>query len=523
LARTLFSVTKMHGALVSKVDGTTQPIEEIRVGDRVLGWSGMEQKVAPAFVTQRTKRAQHTTAEITLEDGRVVECPADQLCQMQDGSLVEAQHLMNQDQRVLMTVAYPQLILSSPEDLSWSLKLGDLCELNLVENKFKAMAFARLCGFVLSDGTVSDQYGCGAAMQVYAGTDVGKELLLDDIELLCGSRPNVGENVPRFGLSVRLARAIWATDPVAFEPGNRINKPYVLPTWVTADECPRLIQAEFLAGLFGGDGVTACLSQSKGSRRMTSIGFVASKTPEHLASLYSGFNILIKMLSNFGIESRIVGEDVRNEGGSVKLKLECNGGVETIKFEEQIGFRYDAHKQIRLTVAAAYYRMREACSEYNSEFINTARQIYAASDLTWPQSRELTIARFATEGRVQIGPTSRCAPSVKALREPRTPSKRGLKMPNGDYLENWIASVGAADLFRARDADPLSISHGVKVKDKGLPTFAFKVVQVKIVEKEEYADFDLCTDLGSFVLNGMLVANRKEGDEEESERKRICV
>jgi hypothetical protein len=513
----------MHGALVSKVDGTALPKEEIRVGDRVLGWSATEQKVVPVVVIWCLKRIQKTTAEITLEDGRVVECPPDQLCRLQDGSLVEAQHLMKQNKRVIMTVSYPRVILTSPEDLNWSLKLGDLCELNLVENKLKAMAFARLCGFVLSDGTVSDQYGCGAAMQVYAGTDVGKEMLLDDIELLSGSRPNVGENVPRFGLSVRLARAIWATDPVAFEPGNRINKPYVLPTWATAADCPRVIQAEFLAGLFGGDGVTACLSQSRGCRKWTNIGFVASKTPEQLASLYVGFDVLIKMLSNFGIESRIIGEEIRKEAGSVKLKLEFNGGVETIKFEEQIGLRYDAHKQIRLTVAAAYYRMREACSDYNSDFINTARAIYAASRETWPQARELTIAKFAVEGRVQIGPASRCEPSVKALREPRTPSKQGLKMPN-DFLESWIESVGATELFRARDADPLSVSHGVKVKDKGLPTFAFKVVQVKIVETE-YVDFDLFTDFNSFVLNGMLVACREEEEEDkdESEQKRICV
>lgn len=520
----------MHGALVSKVDGTALLKEEIQVGDCVLGWSDTDQKVVPAVVMKRVKRTRQKTAKLVLEDSRVIECSVDQVCLMQDGSLIEAQNVVK-DQRVMMTVAYPMMSSLTPEDLSWSLKLGDLWELNLGVNKLQAMAFARLCGFILSDGTVSDQYGCGAAMQVYAGTDIGKELLLDDIELLSGTRPNVGENVPRFGLTVRLARAIYATDPVAFEPGNRIGKPYVLPTWVTAADCPPAIRAEFLAGLFGGDGATPCLSRKRGLRIFTNIGFSASKKPEHLASLYNGFNILVKMLSTFGIESHIVGKEVREEIGSVKLKLECNGGVETIKFEEQIGFRYDAHKQVRLTVAAAYYRMREACSDYNSHFINTARAIYAApreNKLTWPQARDMTIAKFAEEGRVQIGPVSRCSPSVKALREPRTPGKMGLKMPNGGFLESWVASLGATELFRARDADPLSVSHGVKVKDKGLPTFAFKVVQVFIQETEENDDFDIFTDasFASFVLNGMIVCNQDKEEEEEEEgskAKRMCI
>jgi ribonucleotide reductase beta subunit family protein with ferritin-like domain len=444
------------GSLVSMADGTSKAIETVKAGDLVLGWDAALEKVVTTTVTHLKPKdgGAKATVLVTLEDGRGIQCTPDHRFLMRDGTFVEAKDLMTSDQRVAVSCDYPEALQpSAHEATSWSLSLGKFGTLNAGATRLKAAAFARLTGFLLADGSVALGSQGRPNMRCWNGTAVGKELILRDIELLCGIRPNVGADVYSINVPETLGAAIFATDPVAFAVGARMTKPYHLPTWFTDASCPKFVATEFIAGLFGGDGHTTNLNGAEGHMKLSNVAFSQSKMPAQLASLQAGFDVLINVLGSLGVHARI-STTKTNRSGFKALQMDIS---DTVTFAEKVGFRYDAHKMARLAVATAYYRMRE---------------------------RALT-------------------------------SSRGHAMGTLTYIGQWFKSVGAigfmggedAEVAEAAEAKQNKKSYAVKPKDGGLPVFYLKVVSVVTKEDAPVFDLSVADPINSFIVHGAVVHN----------------
>jgi hypothetical protein len=541
------------GSLVSMADGTTKPIEAVAVGDRVLGWSAERKKLVPARVTHLKPKdtVVKPTVVVTLEDGRSVRCTPDHRFLVQDGSYVEAKDLIASRQRVAVSCDFAKSPAIVPEDAPWMILLDECGTLDVGDGLPKAMAFARLCGLLLTDGNVhlsTTRTAKGRiVMSCTVGTDVGKTLVLNDIELLCGIRPGTGENVYQAVFPSVLARAIFATDPVAFEPGPRIGKPFQLPSWITRPGCPKVILCEFLGGMFGGDGHAPILGGESGKLRVTPVQFSRSKRGPQADSLRAGMDRIVAMMGSLGVQAHVARTFTIKKNTVVKLTVD--GGSGTVAFADNIGFRYDPHKMVRLAVAAAYFRRRDACFAFYEDVRVTATAWRNESGATWKTSRAKALKEVSAH-RVQVSTDKHCVPSIGVFfqqKEART-SANGHAMGPASERAQWIDSVGARSLMRGpeiatqtasatktnetRTQDSLetkeekkadrggdvdgagkpahvvkSPSYAVKTKDLGLPSFFLKVVAVTAAQPAVVFDISVEDPINSFVVAGCIVSN----------------
>jgi intein/homing endonuclease len=584
------------GSLVSMTDGTSKPIETIKVGDSVLGWSTEHKKVVPARVTHLKPKGggPKPTVCVTMEDGRTIQCTPDHRFLVQDGSFVEAQHLMKMGKRVVASCEYPSVGSLDAGDLKWSLPLGSICTLDTGAQLHKAMAFARICGLVLTDSNIArdpsrmarDPSGmacdvggmardvggmaCDASgrfqIQCFVASDIAKTLLCDDIELLCGMRPKIRATTRTVCIPTRLGDAIQATDPIAFVSGARISKPYKLPVWATRNDCPKPILREFLGGLFGGDGKAPALSGKPGERQLSTVGFSHSIVPEHIKSLRTGLGQVVAMLARLGVQARITTTRTKKKKtGNVQMTVDCEGG-EIIAFAENVGFRYDVRKMVRLAVAATFQRKRESCFVFYKDVITTATTFRAtvSGHQTWDlmsghQTWDLATTRAIADvrsRRTQVGTDFQCIPSKEAIR-----TNRALVASSGRHrmggVEEWIGSVGALNIMcrgdktqtdETRRVNEVSTTrvdgateikkekksvegdvvmatggmpedegksaravrfHGyaVELKDSGLPVFFLRVASVVAKPAEVVFDISVDDPINSFVVAGCLVHN----------------
>src|SRR5438445_9560081 len=107
-----------------------------------------------------------------------------------------------------------------------------------------------------------------------------------------------------------------------------------------------------------------------------------------MPSLRYRFELLIKLLDKFDIQSHISCEKI-NKSGSIELILDINGN-NIVKFNDKIGIRYDAHKMMRLAVASSFYRMRENVQIFYEEIITETHK-QKNDENTWVAAREKAI------------------------------------------------------------------------------------------------------------------------------------
>lgn len=494
------------GTRISMFDGSSKTIESVRPGDMVLGWSSESKKMIAARIMHLKPKhddVQQETVCVTLEDGRQIQCTPDHRFLTADGSFVEAQHLESTSSdhcRVAVTCDFPlQQPINMVTDSTWQLSLGQFGILNVCNNKEKTLAFARLCGFILTNGIIT--LGKQSLINICCsiGTDIGKKLLLDDIELLCGTRPNAGPSVYSINLPEQLGFAIQSTDSLTFIPGARINHPYRLPKWLDDVDCPKVVICEFLAGLFGGDGQTTSLVGSVGKFEFTTIMFEAVKSAAHMKSLQQGIEKIKSMLMLFGIDSHVSNCKKHQSSDVKKLVLKCVGGINTVKFAETIGFRYDVDKMVRLTIGSTYYRMRDACVEFYKDIFTTTHRIREHDNCLLHIARDEAIQEVRSR-RIQVGTDEQCIPSMQALMVPLPfKSKRRLFRGGHNHIETWVRSIGAFDLMRK--------NYAVNTHDLGLPVIYLKVNQVQKSTDEIVYDLTIEDPIHSFVANGAVVHN----------------
>jgi ribonucleotide reductase beta subunit family protein with ferritin-like domain/intein/homing endonuclease len=497
----------ISGTKISMANGTSLPIENVKVGDKILGWNSVDNCVVPSKVTCTKHHVNKKSClKLTLEDGRTITSTPDHRYLTSDGTFIEAQKLIANSSRVSVTCDFALATPPMSVDNNWSLSLGKFGNLDTVNTLDKTLAFARLTGFILTDGSCAANKQGDPTLRCYVATNIGKEMMLDDIELLCGKRPKVGMNVYSINIPEEFGRAIYNTDPIAFAIGNRIDKPYCLPTFITSTTCPLVVVREFLGGLFGGDGNTTGLCGTQDKLKFINVGFSSSKTEKHVPSLQVGFNIIIDLLKKFDIDSHIVSLKT-NRQGTKQLILECNGGSNSIKFAKEIGFRYDPHKMVKLAIGATYYRMRDSCGEFYKDVILTAHDIREKTGgRLWKTARLAAIDEVRIR-RKQIGSDDQCLPSINAITSKKAlTSNRGIFMGAHSDIEEWTKSIDAHQLLR--DPDDIKGSYySIKPTDKGLPIIQLKVMHIDVAGDHETYDLSVEDPINSFVAEGAVVHN----------------
>jgi len=358
------------GTPVLMSDGTSRRIESLPVagGTRVFG-PDSERRLRAASQTDTMVRGSRECVTLHLQDGRTLTCTPDHEILLDDGRWVAASRLEPGRDRVIVGLEAP-LDEAGDDEPGYVLRAGILeFTMSSAAERLRTLAFARLTGHLLCDGSISVQ---GQA-RMNVGQAVDREVVLDDIERITGKRP-AGTRYDDLKWSIALPSELTAavTALPGVLKGRRIGQPASLPAFVLETRCPVAVVREFLGGLFGADGWAPGLKRNSDDERSATLSapaFSQTTKPEHVDSLRTRMSDILQLLSRCGVRSesasvfeyptrRSASTYAPAQDGSprVEVRLVLRNGL---SFVQKVGYRYCVDKALRASAAAVYWRMVE--------------------------------------------------------------------------------------------------------------------------------------------------------------------
>jgi 3-isopropylmalate dehydratase small subunit len=393
-----------------------------------------------------------------------------------------------------------------------------------VRERQRTLAFARLLGHVLSDGSIS-VLGQG---RMNVGQALDREAALDDIEILTGKRPAGSRYDDRkwsIALPVELTRAFMALAGVQI--GKRIDQASTLPLFMLSERCPVSVVREFLGGLFGADGHAPVLhryGRSVDEASLDQPAYSQSAKAEHVESLKSKMHDLVDLLVRCGVRAK--GATIReyatrqspssyavSKDGAprVEVRLELPEGL---SFVEHVGYRYCVDKQMRGSAAAVYWRTIDTINRQRLKMADRLEELHRDRiELTFSTAREIAAAELKNDETPVF-------PHYSLLerhdRFDRLPSRDGRKFrplhrescgfPSPAQL---FDQLGVLDWFT--DAPPEDLveepkRYCVEKESRELPTFSLLAIDRRSVGRKPV--YDLAVDeLNAFVAGTVAVHN----------------
>ena len=384
--------------LVATGNGFSLPIHSVAVGTSVLSFDPANQGhvLCPtsALLDQGTK----SCVELLFSDGRSVKCTPDHRFLAVDGQWIEARLMIVGETEITAGMEYPILQLPAVDD-PWQLELPSLgYTLNMHERRDHALAFAGILGYLLTDGSFGTENG-----SLFMGHLLDIEWAQRDLFLLTGA--NVAAVSDRKITHLNLPRALYlAMLHVGVGTAYRLTSMGDFPAFLLDPSCPVAVMQSFLGGLFGGDGKTPSLAWKDNKiQRIAEIRFSCSRKgsvqaasgqllTQQLQTLFQRVGMRAGALHFVSSRNQVT---CITEKGRVEIKRRKKSGEELstsaakecdpqksyslvwnvslndlLPFAERIGFRYTCHKQMRLTAATAYYRLK-ATFQRQKEFLQT--------------------------------------------------------------------------------------------------------------------------------------------------------
>jgi serine/threonine protein kinase len=447
---------------------------------------------------------------LTFEDGRQISCTSNHRF-MTTAGWVEAGQLRERGCDVLFGSDYPEYILGlTPSEKmleeQWILEAGD--ETFIMDSwgeAVKSLAFSRILGYMLTDGSIGDTYGSVSLGHVF---DVDQ--FVADVKLLTGTEPKcclattVGHRedgtcfesqVYHLTIPKTLAQCIRAVS--GFPTGNRHDTGYSIPTFLMND-CPKLLVRAFLSGVFGGDG---------GTLSMSSVSLEMSYNETNATSHAEFMKAIQTLLYSAGVPGSTI-----HTPRKIKQSYYTTLTVPTtslVQFGDFIGFAYCCHKQTRLSPGVAAYRRKERRDSMNR----------------WVYSRYKEAKDALEGGRIPNGLVPRLFAEWDSTNDFTDIKGRqtGLHFRNiypRDYDElrgkdvdiyGWLEEHDAYKFFKSGEDDGHH-HYVVPRSDQGPRPWTMKVINVKPIGKQHVYDLQMSDKSPSFMANGAIVHNCNFGD-----------
>src|SRR5579885_1542198 len=347
---------------------TARRIEHLpRTGGVALFGPTGDIRLGKATQTEMMVQGERECVSLVLQDGRTLVCTPDHEILCADGRWVRADELIPGQDRVVVGLEAP---LDEPgeDETGYVLRVGELTFTMETERKrLRTLAFARLLGHLLSDGSIS----LNGQGRMHVGQIMDREAVLDDIELLTGCRPvatRYDERKWTIVLPQLFTEAISTLSGVRV--GRRIQQAPTLPTFVLEQHCPVSVVREFLGGLFGADGHAPVLHRWGKHEDDATLGAPAysqSTIPEHVEALKQVMNDVTYLLARCGVKTtgaNIYEYSTRRSATTYPAAQDGIARVEVrlvlpdgLSFVERVGYRYCMDKALRASAAAVYWRL----------------------------------------------------------------------------------------------------------------------------------------------------------------------
>ncbi len=512
-----------EGTPVLLANGTSRRIERMpdAGGLKVFGPTA-DCRLGVADQTERMVQGERECVTVVLQDGRKLVCTPDHKLLAADGRWVRADALVKGRDRLVMGLEAP-LDEPAADEAGYTLRAGDAhLELTDEHGRARTLAFARLVGHLLSDGSIS-VLGQG---RMNVGQALDREAVLADIELLTGKRPAANRYDERkwsIALPRELTAAISALPGV--RTGQRIHQAPALPQFVLEPQCPIAVVREFLGGLFGADGHAPGLHRqgpSEDSAILKPPAYSQSAKPEHVEALRGVMHRITDLLVRCGVKARgarIYAYPTRSVDSSyaaaqdgvprTEVRLTLPDGL---SFIERVGFRYCVDKSLRASAAAVYWRTIDTINRqrlWMADRLEALNQNYAFS---FQQTRRMAAAELMMRETALHPHYSLLEGHDRFDRLPRPEARfKPLHRESCDFPSPvaLMREIGARDWFarlEPRATGDTSKRYCVEKESPTLPTFSLQVADVRDAGVRPV--FDIAVhDLHAFVAGTVCVHN----------------
>jgi len=484
----------------------------------ILGWNQNSNGITISKQSQFLYKGERECVDIYLEDGRKITCTPDHRMLSSTNQWIKANELKKGETFLKCSVKYPGIDINKEFTLcnNWSLRINDNLTLKTdsIEEYFKSMAFARILGYLLTDGYISNK---GINAVIYLGHKIDLERLLDDIKLFTEIKQNDFKDKHRNIYTVKVPYSLIDNilDLDGIMTGAKVNQASTLPTFILDPNCPLPIVREFIAGLFGGDGHTCNISKNT----FTYISFSKSKVIGHIDSLKIMMENIKKLLERFDIKGITLQnpkinsaskkrEDDDDKNYEIVLHLDMH---ELIPFYEKIGFRYCCHKNQRMEAAVAYTRLRSGVIRQKKWIINRVNELtnYKAKKL---ENNKCTVntsdaIEKATDELKEQEPLLHkfAIPSCSDIKEYLINEREGGKIPSSKFPTSteFLKTIDAYCWFRSNTDE---MCYGVSQNSEVLPTMNLKVIDIRPGGVHPVYDIQVDKE-ESFLANGVVAHN----------------
>jgi aconitase A len=514
-----------EGTPVLLADGTARRIEQMPfAGGAMLLAPTADGTLDIATQAEMMIQGERECVSLVLQDGRTLVCTPDHKILCTDGRWVRADQLVPGEDRVVVGLEAP-LDEPSEDEADYVLHVGSLkFTMDTAHERLRTLAFARLLGHLLSDGSIS----LSGQGRMNVGQAMDREAVLSDIELLTGCRP----------VATRYDERKWAivlpkllTDAIRTLPGvrsgRRIQQEPVLPAFVLDEGCPRSVVREFLGGLFGADGHAPVLhrwGKSEEDATLETPAYSQSTIPEHVEALKQLMNDVIRLLARCGVKvdgANVYEYSTRRTTSSypvaqdglprVEVRLELPDGL---SFVERVGFRYCVDKALRASAAAVYWRLVDRIHRQRLWMSQRLEELHQADyALSFASARKQAAAELMELEPVVSPHYALLEGSDRFSRLPQVTARKfqPLHRDSCDFPSpvRLLKEIGAREWFALLrshvDAEPAK-RYCIEKEASTLPILSLQVVERRPAGKR--AVFDLAVnDLHAFVAGTVAVHN----------------
>ena len=474
---------------------------------------------APHLIYQGMKQC----VELVLEDGRKLVCTSDHRLMTTRGE-VKVEDL-TQDDRVLVAPEGP-LVNGGPlpGEVTWQLRftlthLGVstrvTCPINQPDGYKRAMAFARLIGYVVTDGTIKAAGGVVTEGRFCMGHLLDAESIALDLAVVLGVHVktiNIGlprgvQNCYYVDLPHRLAVSLH--HEFGCPIGKRLGCGFGVPPILLLTDTPIDFIRECLGAMFGCDG--GAPHYFPGGSKWGHIKFFLSVPSQQRAEAAMMLECeMLAALGLFGVTGTITeykckGELSTADTWQVVLNLPSE---ESLIFADNVGFRHCVHKQQRLGVAAGYYRGVQRRLDQKRRLVDDAIRAHRLTNSSW----SVCIARVVAALRATEVVFDNVVESMNDNRMRAWAAGRDVvgNRGRGVYktVKNYVNSIGAVDFFNEGHAVTGSRAHvyAVPRRMNYLPTWHLGVIGTRPVGMRRTYDLSVA-DTHLFVANGIIAHN----------------
>jgi aconitase A len=514
-----------EGAPVLLANGTARRIEQMpRAGGAALLAPTADGRLGTSVQAEMMVQGERECVSLVLQDGRTLVCTPDHEILCTDGRWVRADQLVMGQDRVVVGLEAP---LDEPgnDEAGYTLHVGKLTfTMDTDQERLRTLAFARLLGHLLSDGSIS-LLGQG---RMHVGQAMDREAVLDDVELLTGYRP----------ASTRYDQRKWTivlpkplTDAISTLPGvrvgRRIQQVPTLPAFVLDESCPVTVVREFLGGLFGADGHAPVLhrwGKREEEATLEPPAYSQSTIPEHVKALKQVMDDVTRLLARCGVKTNganVYEYPTRHATSSyptaqdgiprVEVRLELPDGL---SFVERVGFRYCMDKALRASAAAVYWRLVDQIHRQRLWMSARLKDLHQADyELSFSRARKRAAVELMDREPVVSPHYALLEGHDRFSRLPQSTARKfqPLHRDSCDFPSpvELFSQIGAREWFAplcSRADTETSKRYCIEKEALTLPTLALQVVERRPVGRR--AVFDLAVnDLHAFVAGTVAVHN----------------